>query len=255
MRTPVIDGQSIDQFIPADLRHMFYQHPMPKYKYAIHNGYAPHSFSVDGLVLYLPLWALKGSSFKSVDAYKHTATVTGAGWTPQGRAFNGSTDKITIPHNAVFNTPKGFSVALWLKVNNLPAENYAGFIRKGATGAGGAWNFHLHSARHFYFVIRNAADDADASSYYTPATPGTGVWYFVVCYHDLTNAGMYVNGSTAGVTTAAAAWDSNTNSNDIELGIDTYYLDGWEGEAWLYNRALTLAEALHMYNCTVWRYQ
>ncbi|KKK51356.1 hypothetical protein LCGC14_3115780, partial [marine sediment metagenome] len=113
MRPTIIDGRSVDQFIPSHLREMFYNNPIPQYKYATHDGYDPYGFSTDELVLYLPLWALKGSTFKSVDAYEHVNTVAGALWKPNGRDFDGSDDMVTIP-NAVSTELGGASGATFL---------------------------------------------------------------------------------------------------------------------------------------------
>lgn len=48
------------------------------------------------LRLYLPLWKLDGTSFRSEDAYGHLCVATGSPWTPRGRTFNGSGQYITI---------------------------------------------------------------------------------------------------------------------------------------------------------------
>ena len=59
-------------------------------------GLGKRRFKLDpSLVLYLPLYELDGSSFRSRDAYGHLATVTGALWTPQGRTLMGQMTKLT----------------------------------------------------------------------------------------------------------------------------------------------------------------
>ena len=106
----VSNGKHIDAFIPPDLRDMFYRHPTRPY--AWNNGLDPYGFLTEGLSLYLPLWALKDSAFKSVDANRYTATVTGALWQPDGRLFDGD-DLINI--GAQFNSVSTLWISIWFK--------------------------------------------------------------------------------------------------------------------------------------------
>ncbi len=116
------------------------------------NGLVPYHININGLdrppvpsgcVFNAPLWhpALSGSTFKSLDAYAHSCTVTGATWTPQGRYFGG---------NAIIVTPTVavgtgiFTMSCWVKIPAAPVAlfgliggpaNYAGLLMK-PTGFG-----------------------------------------------------------------------------------------------------------------------
>ena len=116
-KTRLSDGLSIDRFIPPQLRYMFYNNPTATAKYRIGNGLDPYGFSTNGLVMYLPLWALKGGSFKSVDAYKHTCSVAGAIWKPDSRQFDGTDDKIVIPFTSDldFGDLDTYTIIVWAK--------------------------------------------------------------------------------------------------------------------------------------------
>ena len=52
------------------------------------------------LVLYLPLYKHAGAVISDESHLGHLCTVTGALWRPNGRYFNGSTNKIEIPASA-----------------------------------------------------------------------------------------------------------------------------------------------------------
>lgn len=268
MRTPVVDGQSIDQFIPAHLRDMFYHHPMPQYKYAIHDGYAPYSFPTKGLVLFLPLWALKGNPIKSVDAYKHTGTVTGTLWRPDGRWFDGLDDKISCGNHASLQITNNMTVISRIKTPAVfPATTGAAFS---------AFNIFMGkylsagNQRSWYIGLSNAEVDGDRDNIaigYGDAADGTaeGTFYWstdltaATEYHvALTFASgthvLYVDGAVKSITTFSGATPATLfNSSDnlwvgaFQGGTSGYFLN-IKHEDWIYNRALAPAEITHHYS-------
>jgi len=244
-------ASSIKQFIPAHLRDMFYNHPMPKYKYAVHDGYAPYSFPTDGLVLYLPLWALKGSPIKSVDAYKHTGTVTGALWSPQGRYFDGD-DYISTDNDSSITTK--FSIIAWIKAGaNVTA--YRTITAKSSTpwGAGSIqFLIELTTGVLFFTSENNGLNTTGVTAV------NDDTWHCVagVCEGNPGNGIIYIDGavdkSTATTANpASAALPFYIGARDAAPAIP--YI-GVVGEVLWYNRVLTLAEILHNYNATKWRY-
>ena len=252
MRTPIIEGRSIEQFIPANLRGLFYKHPMPEYKYAIHDGYDPYGFSTKGLVLYLPLWALKDDGFKSVDAYKHTATVTGATWQPDGRLFDGGTDLIDCGKATPINNLSEFSWLTWVHITTWTSG------RRVADKANKVLQLGTVGGNQFVVIIVGAGDDArsDTTDFYSLST-----WYLVGVSYSFAGDKkpyIYVNGALAnqdqvasGGALSAEATASlilgNRNAGDRGVACTI-------GEQWLYNRALPAGEQAHNYNCTAWRY-
>ncbi len=62
--------------------------------------------SMEGCVLYLPLGQedMQGSSIISYDQYHHSCAVTGTLWTPQGRDFNGASDRLDLADTIVPDT-------------------------------------------------------------------------------------------------------------------------------------------------------
>jgi len=244
------DGRHIDQFIPRDLRGMFYRNPHPENKYRVVDGYDPYGFSTDGLVLYLPLWALKGSTFKSVDAYKHTCTVTNTTWQPDGRLFGGDgfieTGK-TIQQLGITNA---ITMMAWVKSSAvadyrffLASNDAAGNKRCDLYTESNTWKATIQATG--LSTIVGAATDTD--------------WTLVCLTYDGTTTSLYVNTGDA-VTSAVASGNISTTGN-LTIGRAgdytnaAYIWKGTIGEVWGYNRALSAGEVLHNYKSTAFRYQ
>ena len=261
MKTPVIDGRSIDQFIPAHLQDMFYRHPMPQYKYAIHDGYAPYSFSTDGLVLYLPLFALRDSPLISVDAYKHSVIVTGALWRPYGRLFDGG-DKLEESGTFMDTVSPNGTFLVWL---NLPTEFTTGggsmwFLEKVNDETGGT-NDYIGLVMHtsdgtmrFYISKNNVVTIASSTT-----TIWSAGWYFVHATWGSAGMILRVNKSAEGTHANTLVPDAGSTRGFV-LGAANFgggavsALVGSIGEAWVYERALSSTEGDFVYDATKWRY-
>ncbi len=256
MRTPVIDGRSIEQFIPANLRSMFYKNAIPQYKYAIHDGLDPYGFSTNGLVLYVPLWALKDSSFKSVDAYKHTATVTNATWQPDGRTFAGA-DWINCGNNSVLNFTSGAFTIIVIAETNDKTDNQR-FFNRGVFGTGGAGEgyelFFSNGEIKFRTNQVGAAQDSLAAG----AIAANNTWYHIAATRSGTTGTIYSAGVDV-TTTPVAHTNPATSTKDARIGIYFNETEGeWIGtigEVYIYDRALSAAELLYHKSKTLWRYQ
>ena len=252
MKTPRIDGRSIEQFIPAHLRKMFYKNALPQYKYAIHDGYDPYGFSTDGLVLYLPLWALKGNSIQSVDAYKHLGTVTGALWRPNGREFDGSDDWSSIAAHASLNFLNAFAIAVWINLDTWVTGDY--ILNK--------------NEKINLFFVSTPPDQfrfdclTSSGAVNVRGMSSTGSWILIVISYDK-DAGsnqqkIYVDDVVTNGTQTGTVDD--TASNDLIIGAQNVTptdnnTDGKIGEVWVWNRAISAAERTHLDNTTRWRYQ
>lgn len=215
MRT-VADGQHIDQFIPRDLRGMFYRNPHPENKYRVVDGKDPYGFSTKGLVLYLPLWALKGSSFKSVDAYKHTCTPSGTTkfWTPTGWDLAGGDEMITIGN--IGTSIK--TLEFWIDPETTTQSILEEIDNVGVTVAGGT-------------MLYGSWDD---------------------CFID----GVNTDTITAAFHQVTLTSTANVDMSAFRFGlVNVTNLDGRVGEIRAYTTQKVLADALRNYNMTAWRYQ
>ena len=247
----------IDHFVPPNLKRDFY-HGVGGHKGTRHNGLDPYGFSTDGLVLYLPLWALKGTSFQSVDAYKHTVTATNTTWQPDGRDFDGA-DYLSVAHHAslIFGTGD-FYIWAWIKTADT-AEAYNAIADKSDTDTGtGAYKFYINKTGG---ALRLGIDD----TYVSPATPvdvQDGAWHFVGVDADRSaNATFYVDAAVDGAVdiSAEVAFDiDSTTSLTIGRSNDSgsyQYIDGLVGECAEGTGLLGTAGMLDIYNRTRWRYQ
>ena len=264
MPAAISDGKHIDAFIPDHLRDMFYRHPTRPY--AWNNGLDPYGFSTKGLALYLPLWALNNggtNSIQSVDAYKHTGTITGALWHPQGRLFDNVDDKLSIPHNAGLNAVGQCTMIAWIRpTNEWNATAFHQILDKRSDAGGIAPTF----------LWRDAGATSNISIFAGThcVTGGDRQLAAGTCYMI---AGMAVDGVVGGAgnkvwlngvddTSATDTATFVTNTDNLIIGASftdplyVNFLDADMGELWFYpTRAFTDVEMLDHYNRTVWRYQ
>jgi hypothetical protein len=209
------------------------------YRPAVNNGYWAEDIITDGLVLYVPLWLYSGAKFPSVDAYKHTCTKTGVTWGPQGGSFDGSTSKITFPSLCLGTE---YTIFIWLKLAEIKNQVFASLSSNAAAWIGARDATTLHSSV-----------SGELELDFTFATMSLSTWYFVIFRRTGGLLHCYLNtveSSTGGLAqTAALTID--------QLG---YYFTGGaefhgtEGKILAYNRALSLAERVHTYNVTRWRF-
>lgn len=251
MKTALIDGQNIDRFIPAHLRDMFHKHAMPEYKYAAHDGYAPYGFSTEGLVLYLPLWALRDDPFPSVDAYKHICTVTGALWTPQGRTFDGD-DEIDCGNASSLDLTTALTIEVWLKPDN---QNDCSFIAKFNNVPGEKQFLFQQDTLKARMLLRKGDDSGYITTTSSNSEIDAGAWQHWTTTWDATTLKYYKNAVADGTPAAVGTLPSTV----APLNIGRYpgsaqYYEGVKGEVRIYNRALVLAEIAYNRNCTKWRF-
>lgn len=233
--------QGIHQYIPPDLRRMFYKNPAAIH--ASHNGLDPYGFSTRGLVCYLPLWALQNNvSFQSVDAYKHACSVTGALWQPDSIWFDKINDKIDIGAGASLGLGNTFSIEAVINLDALTAN----------------CSIYSKGTNEFYFATASAE-----LSYYGGASVlsdtalQASTWYHVIVTHAANDDVIfYLNGAADGaVSTADGEWASTDGFVGIFSDGTSEPFGGYIGELRLYNRVLSVGESLHNKNCVMWRYQ
>lgn len=206
-----------------------------------------------GCVLYLPLWALGGAIFKSIDPFGHTCTVTGALWNPYGRTFDGGDYiELTLTTALDLGDFSAYTIMSWFRTTDKTTSqciiglgstsNDTPIIQLDVTGSnirgyqrgGGSTNASVtkaisdntwysaawikRGATSFEFVVDRASEGTSSNE------PGTTTL-------DTFNVGRLVR------TSAGAPM-----LGDI-------------GEVWAYSRALTLGEVQHNYEATKWRYR
>lgn len=218
-----------------------------RYFPGISNGLRPDDYIVDqNLVLNLPFYKLKGTSFKSVDRYKHIATKTGALWGPQGYTLDGSDDQFSIPHNSAFNFGTGsFTLEAWFKTST------SGWMAVFAKRAGEGWYTYYISNTNVLTLEIAAGKTAKGTT-----VVQDGAWHHGVLVRDGTTGIVYLDGSDDTASTGNLGY-SVSNSTNLVIGnyAGTEDYTGVIGEIRIYSRALSAAEVTHNYKSTIWRYQ
>lgn len=266
-----VNGRAIEDYKRFEVRETGLAVPEaePLYVPAISNGYAPHDFIVDSsLVLYLPLYLLKGSKFKSVDRYGHTCTVTEALWQPDGRYFDGTNDDISVPDHTSLQMTDGLTVEMWVRSTDgysVAGEEYVIFIDKQATPANTGWRFYWYylDPGAVRFATINTTQAAWQIAYYE-TDMAAGTWYHIV-------ATLYVPDPSGGEPRYRKVYVDTVKGTDqdstdaLEASTATLHIGNsrgvgqWHkgdiGEVRIYNRALSATEIAHNYKATAWRYQ
>ena len=244
------NGQSIRDYIPLDLKRMFYKNPAAIN--ASHNGLDPYGFSTEGLVLYLPLWAIQNNvAFQSVDAYKSLCANTTSRWTPSGRDFTSATPdylEVTCPQCCF--TSEDYSIVARVKFDDV--SGFREIFIRGLLGTDG-YGFVLVSGQ-----VMGSTFQAGASQYSrTPVSflsADTG--YTLGLSRTGNSIRIYADGADE-TTVVGTHTNPLTNARTAKIGVyddkTTYPLDGQIQDVLVYNRCLPAVEHLDMHNRLSWR--
>lgn len=216
-----------------------------------------------GLVLYLPLYALDGSAFKSKDAYGHSGTVIGASWRPDGRYFDGNDDWISIALHDALVTPTQGVIVVWFKHtvdDNKPLV--LGFTDKDTSGVD-YFILQTNSLNFIEWVCEIA--NVRTQELRTPNDIYTvGEWVCVIVASDGGTIYIDVNGINQSLNVISGSnngdWmGDGSNLDTLALGslrrpVPVY--GNYEiGEVLIYNAYKSFTERNRIYLATKWRYQ
>jgi len=185
-------------------------------------------------------------------AGRNTEDFDGVGKVDGCLVFNGTSDAITVAHNASLNLgTSDFSVQFWVKTTSAVRQ---GIIRKRLDAAG------------FYIAVMEAAAGSKIGLFIYDSTVGTGVvpnaadvhdgdWHHVVVAVDRTNGlcQVWVDGVAGTAADISSVTGSINNTKSLFIGSqlvgDTVdFLDGSLDNLLIINRALTQAEVAVLYN-------
>ncbi|MBA7660283.1 hypothetical protein ES703_68285 [subsurface metagenome] len=200
------------------------------------------------LVLYLPLYKLDGSSFMSKDACGHLCTVTGALWTPQGRKFDGTDDKIDCGNNSVLNPADAITIEVWVYDQTTATEM---LLSRGARDGTYTGSYIIRDGTgSLTFRLNDAAFVSNA------VVVTQNKWEHVVFTYNKVSVIGYLNGVAGTPKAYATAIASDNYATVLGWGHGAgYYYQGLIGECRIYNRALTPIEIQSIYLATRWRYR
>ncbi len=207
------------------------------------------------LALYLPLVELDGSAIRSRDACGHPSTVIGAFWSPRGRGFDGTDDRISIPASSRLTLTNGFTIIIWFRTNDV--VNYQVVIGIGV-GGGTPNTGDLRVDGNVLACYWNRPG-AYSGRVGTTALSATA-WYQAACVFcpDVSPL-LYLNGMPEG-TASGTPGALGGSGWQVQLGQTLYgdtakNFDGIVGNILIYGRALTPIEIQNNYLATKWRYQ
>jgi len=164
----------------------------------------------------------------------------------QALNFDGSEDYVTYGDVLDVGT-SNFTIAAWVK-SDVVNSAYHAIMTKNA-GTCPNYQFGLHPNNKFFMAYETPSCAADSAAF-TSSTISAGVWYHVVGVVDRTNGTtLYLDG-VAQTTDTAETGNLNNDTGPLYIGRHDsgLYWDGIIDDVRFYNRALTAAEILQLYN-------
>ena len=219
-----------------------------------------------GCVLYLPLWSpgLNGPVFKTPDSFGHTVTVTGATLGPLGRTLDGLDDVLIVSdQDALDIGTSDFTLIQWVKLLAGAADAHQSlFDKRNVPSTFEGYTLYLLTNNNELRFQVNDADQFLDKIVATGVDVDDGTWrmYATSIDRDSATGGVAsLNGAQIGADQDFRLSEKTiANGQGLNLGkdhLDTNNLKAIMGEAWIYNRVVSLTELLYIYNQTRWRYQ
>lgn len=224
------------------------------------NGLMPTDVTINGLtrppvlpgsVLNLPLYhsALSNpGSFKSLDAYRHDCTVTGALWTPQGRKLDGVVDYINCGKAGLVGVQKtNYSFGIWIN----PAK-----VNVNESPFGEEYTDEASISVQWRFGVGVRFGDGTNVEIVTMANPSVGQWTFrVFTFSGGGYKTTYIDDKAPTIQATALPF-IRARVHDLWIGrYHTSYFGGIVGEFFDGNRTWSADEVSNLYHATKWRYQ
>ena len=207
-----------------------------------------NSKSTDGLV---GMWSFNGPDLTTttatdVSVNNNHGTLSGptptAGKVGQALSFGGDGDSVSFGSSNDLNLPSALSIGIWFKQTGTPGGSvtpYHGLVQRFGAGITG-YQLYLSGANVLRFYT-----STDLASTYTLADND---WHYYLVTNDGTTTRFYVDGVARG--SGSQTVPSITSAVTYHIGkFDIYgYTNGLIDEVRIYNRALTAAEVLSLYN-------
>lgn len=180
------------------------------------------------------------------------SVATGA---PLGNAaeFDGVNDLVRVPHDSLFETIDGFTVAAWARLDVFPpaGENRHVVAKPYGSGYSNSWELNIRDvgSNGVHDVVFSLFDGSGAGNVgpSVPATFEPGEWVHLVGRWDGSRAEIYIDGTFAAEHPLTNVF---FDEHDLVIGADDDYEGAtvhwyWEGgisDVRLYRRALSADE-------------
>ena len=197
----------------------------------------------------IALWQFDGNANDKSGNYNGTASnVTfSQGYINDGGNFNGSNSYVSTAHNTAFNLDSAGSFTLWVKRNGTGRE----WIFEKANGGSGTYSWQLYFYNGEYgFQMHNTSNGTATP---TSGTSGiaTNTWeHIAVTCNGSKEYKLYFNGELKSTQTLSGTVANNTNG--LTFGKYTlaggYEFDGMIDQVRFFNKTLSAAEVLTIYN-------
>jgi hypothetical protein len=209
-----------------------------------------------GLIDYWPLYGVSGGEVgrASALAMSDEGSVGSAdGKLILARDFNGSNQRLVHASDMIVQTGNtSFTWCCWVKLDALSTGR--GFITKDSTSGSGreyslSWAAAVSRFRFSVFRSGPIAVDADATAF---GAVSTGVWHFVIAWHDATvdTANIEINARYLNSIATGGALQSSGTA-DLHFGSfsdNSFHLDGQICEVGFWKRVLASHERNWLYN-------
>jgi hypothetical protein len=201
----------------------------------------------DSLISY---WKLDEASGNALDAHgAHNLTDNGSVASVAGK-INTARDLAAVDYFSKGHDPElgfgdeDFTVAGWVKLTSKPA---LGYMLNKFSGTAGYQVAYRSDLDRFYFAVGDA-DSQHIENADVLASPSTGVWYFIVAWHDSTanTVNIQINDGTA--DSGSYSTGVSDPAADFQIGFSGSSIDGVVDEFGLWGRVLTAQERTDLYN-------
>lgn len=209
-------------------------------------------FNPNGLVGYWKFDEGSGATVADSSGNGNTGTlVNSPSWTTGkvGGAlqFNGSTNYVNAGNASNLDVAGGdFTAGVWINTQTT-AKKF--FLQKADLNDG--WNLGINMNADIFLELRDSSSASGTTASF-PTAIATNTWYYVAVVKSGTNITVYKNGISLG--TQAAYQNLSNAAVNFQIGrLDWWtpgYFIGSIDDVRLYNRALSAAEIMALYNAT-----